>query len=357
MTITREGLRILGDIATNAQNLLLLEKQIDKLVPFVGAGLSADFGYPTWNRLLQDLAGQTALASDINRLIARSDFEQAAEIIVQELPTFFDNEFRSIFDHHTLRRPISNGAAQYVPGIARGIVLTTNFDRVLEASFEDHGSPFDQVFPGSRIREAFRAIQLNERVLLKLHGDYWDSDSRVLTLSEYVREYGNPDPSQVDFERPLPKALTQALSARPLLFLGCSLQNDRTTRVIATIAQRLPGTIHFALLPEPTGIKLRCKQLDSWNILPLFFPVGEYNRVEQFLACLANSATQAGHAPRRDWNLAQYLRHTSERFQPALRSYIEVRLSPSKGSSTQSRIVTAPHARNRCVSTNLRHFF
>ncbi|MGO9273020.1 MAG: hypothetical protein ACLQOO_22755 [Terriglobia bacterium] len=47
-----------------------------------------------------------------------------------------------------------------MPGITRGPVLTTNFGFVVEAAFEDAGGPFSDVFPGSRIREVFRGIQL-----------------------------------------------------------------------------------------------------------------------------------------------------------------------------------------------------
>ncbi len=182
---------------------------------------------------------------------------------------------------------------------------------MLEAAFEEADRPFREVFPGSRIREASRAIQLGKPFLLKLHGDYYDADSRVLTLDEYTREYGSPDPEKVDLDRELPSVLHQALGAWPLLFLGCSLKNDRTTRVIARIAKRLPGTMHFALLPESDlggcetqehytapintdesskAADHRRQQLYSWNIRPLLFPAGEFEKIDQFLAFLAKAA-------------------------------------------------------------------
>jgi len=57
-----------------------------------------------------------------------------------------------------LRRPINAGAVHQVARIARGLVLTTNFDRVLEAAFEDASRKFEDVFPGSRIHAASRRI-------------------------------------------------------------------------------------------------------------------------------------------------------------------------------------------------------
>jgi hypothetical protein len=221
--------------------------------------------------------------------LAKRQFEEAAEILEKDYRNRFDDFLRDKFGDKSLVRPVRKGAVHHLPRIARGPVLTTNFDHVLEAAFEAAGAPFDnnRVFPGSRIHEASRAIQLKERCLLKLHGDYADLASRVLTIREYAREYGSLDPRRVNFDRPLPSVLAQALGAGPLLFLGCSLEGDFTTSVIARLAETLTGTIHFALLPEEALTQDRSRQLDSWNIRPLYFPAGRFEKIEQFLACAA----------------------------------------------------------------------
>lgn len=230
MAILDDGLKILGGTADNAQNLDLVLSHLDRVVPFVGAGLSFEFGYPGWSKLLGDLADQAGLRVEVNGLLADGNkLEEAAERLATTLPNLFDETLRRIFDQRKLPRPLGKGAVRHLPAIARGLVLTTNFDRVLEAAFEDAGRQFSQVLPGSRIRGLSRAIQFNERFLLKLHGDYFDAASRVLTLEEYTREYGSEDPEKVDLDRQLPSAIFQALGAFPLLFLGCSLKNDRTT--------------------------------------------------------------------------------------------------------------------------------
>src|SRR5205823_811964 len=66
---------------------------------------------------------------------------------------------RRIFDQNAIPRPLSKGAARHLARIARGLVFTTNFDRVLEVPFEDAGRSFREVFAGSCIREASRAVQ------------------------------------------------------------------------------------------------------------------------------------------------------------------------------------------------------
>jgi Isocitrate/isopropylmalate dehydrogenase len=58
----------------------------------------------------------------------------------------------------------------------------------------------------------------------------------VLTLSEYRREYGGAGPGEIRRELPLPRVLSLAVGANPLMFIGCSLENDRTTLIVAYAA-------------------------------------------------------------------------------------------------------------------------
>jgi HAD superfamily phosphoserine phosphatase-like hydrolase len=286
MDFVTSALVSLVDTPANRQNLKILDKCRGQLVPFVGAGLSADFGYPAWHKMLEDFANSAGVTAQVAPLLSAFRFEEAAEIVMNELPNQFEDSLRETFDIAKLPRPLANAAVCHLPNIARGLVITTNFDGVLEAAFEDAGRRFSQVFPGTRIREATRAVQLNEHCLLKLHGDYRESESRILTLSAYKAQYGD-EPDKLQESLPLPTVLGQALASRPLFFLGCSLKNDRTTKVINSLAKRYPGVIHFALLSNGESSPARRKQLDLWNIRPLFFPAGEFQKIGEFLSVLA----------------------------------------------------------------------
>jgi HAD superfamily phosphoserine phosphatase-like hydrolase len=274
----------LGDL--NAKNLRLLDSCRANLLPFVGAGLSADFGYPSWNKLVNDLADEAGLSAQVSSHLRNNNFEEAAELVAEALPNTFDDTLRDIFDAEKTSRPLSRSAVCSLPLLSTGLVITTNFDAVLEMAFEDAGLPFRQVFSGTQIRQASRAVQLNEHCLLKLHGDYRDSEHRVLTLTEYEREYGALAKG-VDEGLGLPKVLAQALTARPILFLGCSLRTDRTIGVITALANKYPGTVHFAVLSAKEATPDRRRQLDKWNIRPLFYPERDYAKLAAFLACLA----------------------------------------------------------------------
>jgi hypothetical protein len=101
MATLHDGLKILGETGANAQNLELLLKYLDRLVPFVGAGLSFDFGYPSWSKLLQDLADQAGLRSQVDAFVANNQFEEAAETL-GAFPNLLDDALRLTFDHHKL---------------------------------------------------------------------------------------------------------------------------------------------------------------------------------------------------------------------------------------------------------------
>ena len=163
MAFVNRALAVLGEIRTNAANLRLLEPSLDKLAPFVGAGLSFEFGYPSWSQFLKDAADFLGLRSKVESLLAGQQFEEAAEALAQDVPEAFDDFLREHSTRQKLTRPLPPSAVRQLARIARGPVLTTNFDRVLEAAFEDEGRQFEDTFPGSRIYAATEAVQLNQR--------------------------------------------------------------------------------------------------------------------------------------------------------------------------------------------------
>jgi hypothetical protein len=65
------ALMSLAKVSANKLNLRLLSRCRETLIPFVGAGLSADFGYPSWHKLIEDLAEPAGMASEIAVLLGR----------------------------------------------------------------------------------------------------------------------------------------------------------------------------------------------------------------------------------------------------------------------------------------------
>jgi SIR2-like domain/NB-ARC domain len=174
-------------------------------------------------------------------------------------------------------------------------VITTNFDRVLEFVFERAGTPFEDVVPGGRAAVITKALNENRRVLLKLHGDVEESADRVLTRADYRLHYGDLDTDKIKFTLPLPRLLQQVFLNRPLLFLGCSLGDDRTIRVLRHVVKLNPDIYHYANLPLPAdeAIAERARFLSKHGIRPIWYPPGPHGPhelLEPLLAYLASVA-------------------------------------------------------------------
>jgi hypothetical protein len=303
VSFCRQASSVLGGPPSNEQTLRFLEDRITSLGLLVGAGLSVDFGLPTWPHLLREVARKGQMEREIAALVDERRFEEAAELIENRHPGLLAEFLGAVGSPSRLPTvAFSRAAVRHLPRLTRSIVLTTNFDAVLEQTFARAGKPFDAVYSGTQVRHAARAVQENRHVLLKLHGDYASARDRVLTLSEYRKHYAGFDTAlTVDLSKELPSLLSQALGARPILFLGCSLlPADRMTQVITAVIERLPGLTHYALLSDREQSAERLEQLRGWNIWPIFFKDAEFQRIDAFLAVVAERVELSGR-PQRLW--------------------------------------------------------
>lgn len=289
-----EILALLGEAPENEGNLADLVENMRRrrgVVPFVGAGMSASFGFPQWGEFLRILGTEAARSEHIDRRLSAGEHEQAAEDMIQHLG---GSRFQDIVERHFGDRVLSaaslRGAVTLLPRLTTGPVITTNFDSVLERVFQDADRPFNRVVRHDKVNSAVRALRNEERVLLKIHGSWDDPNYRVLTRDEYRRYYGDPA-GGVDFNLPLPQ-LFLLLVTRPLLFLGCSLRQDRTVAIIASLTKKIADFRHFAVLEMPDAARLeqRRRELADWNLRPIWYRAGTHDTVAPLLEYLAEQA-------------------------------------------------------------------
>ncbi len=289
MDLADELLEIVGNIGSNKTNIRLLIDQLDSVIPFVGAGLSVGLGYKSWPDLLLTGAKNAKIEDIIRPILAKGQLEEAAERICAETSNAQFNDFiRSEFSESLLtdQRPLRSGAISTLPKQFLSHIITTNFDRAIEAAYFDNGTPFGphNVFSGLEIGADSHAMQLHDGpVLIKLHGDYAKPSSRILTRSEYEYAYCDQTGSKIELSRPIPSVLRSIFSTKVLLFIGCSLSEDRTTLAALHIAEQVPGGFHFALVPDCTDLSARTDELNQRLIRPIYFQDGHFEIVEQFL--------------------------------------------------------------------------
>ncbi len=126
-----------------------------------------------------------------------------------------------------------------------------------------------------------------------MHGDCRDRTDRIFTRESYEDAYGNATTENP--EGRLGGLAWLMFTNRPLLFLGCSLEQDRTVGVLRQIVKRLPGITHYAILAAETSKQAwerRERQLEAIGVRGLWYYPERYEEIEQLLQkALEDSST------------------------------------------------------------------
>jgi len=222
--------------------------------------------------------------TEIEKRLDNGKYEELSEELIDKLGV---PGFNEQLDNAFAMSKKMRGSVLLIPELTKGSVITTNFDTILERAFWIADCPFQEMVIGNQKSEFIKAITEGASHLLKLHGNVGSTQSRVLTKSEYCDAYGS---EEIDFNRPLPKALSRVFAHNCLLFLGCSLGNDRTMKLFHDVVKKfddLPNHYAITELPDDDkNIYEREKFLNDHMIFPIWYPNGQHECVEAFLTLL-----------------------------------------------------------------------
>lgn len=251
-------------------------------IPFVGSGMSAPTGLPTWGKFLRDTCRRARgfNVDDLEACLVDGNYEEAASRIFDGMPPQLFNEcFESNF---TIKpaQPI-DGAVRLLPFLFESIVITTNFDPILEKVYDSGEKAFQEILHGTAVGEFRRMYNNGSRCLLKLHGKHDVTQGRVLLRDEYDGFYSTGSDGREE--------LSFIFRRGGLFFLGCSLCQDRTMVLLKEIAdadKNMPR--HFALLqrPEEEMLLEREHYLTERNIFPIWYDGDHSSDVEALLVGL-----------------------------------------------------------------------
>lgn len=239
----------------------------NKVMPFVGAGMSRLTGFPLWGDFLFSLCvDYPNCRADLQALLDTWRYEEAAQLMAERMgKNNFDEAIHITFGNK--RRGVS-GPVQLLPNIFTRGALTTNFDYILDLVYGAAGVRFDAVLSGEILREAPRRLASNPHSLIRLHGEADTAVGRILTRQEYEGNYGDEGNY-----RQILGAITNSTS---LLFLGCSLTVDRTLSALVKLKEeaKVASPRHYAFLPLRDGLdrEKRRTELGAADIYPIWYP-------------------------------------------------------------------------------------
>jgi hypothetical protein len=272
--------------------LALLREQ--RMVLFVGAGLSLDLGYPSWGNYLAELEKELGAEAPLtNDLLERAEWIKQSFAGARRLPDYLA---------HIQQTFAPKPASPYTP-LQRALlqfgfrgVITTNFEPSLENALStgnlaagrpactslDLGDPRSfGVFDFLR----FAGRGSTTEFVLHLHGVHDHPERVVLAASDYRERYGDftdVDRDGLPVHRTLDvilrKVVWALLAMYPTLFVGFSLNDPalrHILRVVSADFQRGRSLGHFAIVGAESEEE-EGKLTSAWRehgITPVFYRV------------------------------------------------------------------------------------
>ncbi len=184
-----------------------------KLILFAGAGVSATVGVPTWRELISRMAEELGFDDDLfdNSMatsLTLAEYYASKRDGLGALASWMDRAWD--VEDDKLRKSVVH---KLIADLGFYRIYTTNYDRLLEKSLRLHGHEVEVV---ANIRDMARADDRKLQVV-KLHGDFDDTESIVLTETAYY--------DRLAFDMPLDVKFRSDALSKPMLFIGYSLSD------------------------------------------------------------------------------------------------------------------------------------
>ena len=269
----------------NADVYREIKQLLPRLVPFIGAGLT-QFAYYSWPNALKTLSGKLTDGVSVQKvanLINSKHYLDAAQLLEDfRTPANLARDLAIIFSADKLeqkREQLPKEPISLLPHLFPELVLTTNFDETLETVYREGGHPFQTVFlPGhpELLRQLMR--QGGVRGLFKIHGTVTggliEYEKIVFTRPQYDWHYGK--------DSPLTRELKACFENRMMLFLGCSLDSDRTMELLQEVIH--PGDNYYAIIScEPSERDEKIRQLGEKHIRAILYAKDRHEAVRVIL--------------------------------------------------------------------------
>jgi CheY-like chemotaxis protein len=232
---------------------------------FVGAGLSAGAGLPTWTQLVDGMRAELTPhePSEANpMLVAQFYRNQHGD---HKLFTFLRKALRTSKAHPTT-------AHRAMASLPVRVFYTTNYDDLLETTLKENGRDFHVI---ANDQEVSLWDEKDEVQVVKLHGDLDNAKSIVLTEEDYVRfMYEN---------KAIQRKLIDTFSFRTVIFVGYSLSDPNISLIYNNLLHELGHLKRPAyILTFDAGIH-KTREWERRKIFPIVIPKAEDQQRQQAL--------------------------------------------------------------------------
>ena len=246
-------------------------KDNNRLVIFIGAGVSMNSSLPSWYGLIQKIADELGYSKcnpscqDCTKsgCSAKDEFSQEDFLKIPEYyySTVDEKTYDTFIQNHFLPMPKPNAIDELIIDLLPHHIITTNYDTLLEDVKSNNTNLYSVI-----TQDLDLLSKTNDQYIIKMHGDIHVSKSIVLKESDYTT-YESVHPLISTFIRSL-------LINHSFLFVGYSL-NDYNLRIIMgwinyyVKFHQIKERPHSFLLTDKKLDKFEINRLESQQIFPI----------------------------------------------------------------------------------------
>lgn len=218
------------------------------VILFVGAGISATLGLPTWDSLITEIGNNLGYDADLFKQYGDSLILAEYYVILKgrigELRSWMDQKW------NISKKKIKDSKIhEMIVKLDFPTIYTTNYDHCLERAFDAWNKNYQKIVDVDDLV----SLDNSTTQIIKFHGDTISDESIVLTESSYFE--------RLNFESPLDIKLRSDMLGKTILFVGYSLSDINIRLLIYKLdqlwkksnASKRPQSYIF--LPTPNSIQ------------------------------------------------------------------------------------------------------
>lgn len=208
----------------------------ERISLFVGAGASANAGYPSWHNLFKPLAKELG-----TKLDESTNYYKLAQYYSNKFgPAELRKRINEIINKNDFRSPLINELID----VGFTNMWTTNFDNVLELNYKNRNILTNKVFRDADLSN----VELNKRInIYKMNGDISNLEGIIVTQKDY-EEYSESHRMMLMFFK-------RELISSTFLFVGYSFTDYLVMDCLSEITRYLgeAAPYHYTIMRNDTA--------------------------------------------------------------------------------------------------------
>lgn len=254
---------------------------------FIGAGISvkSPSNLPGWKKLLSDFISfadnnhklEGEIIEQLKESLSKGKLLEVAEFLQGKLKEDYTRFLKGIFDLHDLK---PNENHKLLARIESPLFITTNYDKLLEnCMIARSENPIVSTSKSSDKLEEIHRLSKRKKIL-KVHGDISESNSLVLSETDYMGILDN---------QMLNVILNSYFHRYSFVFLGCSMTDPDVLIFLKQIKSIFKGysPTHYALIRRG-----EINAIDEYNYKTIynieFIYINNHDEVTEFLKHTVN---------------------------------------------------------------------